>query len=1271
MPAANEPGAGFEDLVRQFERDWQAGRAPPLDDYLDGAASPSHELLVELAHVDLEFRIKTGATARAADYLTRYPQLAADPDAAADLVATEYQLRHRDDPGLTFDAVASDYPAYRDRLEQHRARLTAPHTTGPPAPVAHRLLPSPPGYEVLDRLGWGGMGVVYRARDLRLGRVVALKFLPPEYARDPDRLALFHREARTASALNHPHICTVHDLGEYDGRPFIVLEFVEGRTLRELIGDRPGIEATARLVGQAARALAVAHAAGVVHRDVKPENLMVRADGYLKVLDFGLARQLPGSGPWSSTGSVFGGVTGTVPYMSPEQARGERPGPASDVFSLGIVLYELVTGRHPFPGGNPLDILNAIVGESPVPPSGLDPEVSAALDALIGRMLEKDPADRPSAADVDAALACLTDPAAPAVAAPAGPRTRPRPQTVGRVEERAALWAAFEAAAGGAGGMVCVVGEPGIGKTTLVEDFLADLAADGRACHVARGRCSERLAEAEAYLPVLEAIDSLIRGPAGGPAARYLRTLAPTWSAELTPAAARPDDPAAATTQTRMKRELVAFFRELSRRSPAVLFVEDIHWADVPTADLLAYLGRHGAGLPLLMIVTYRADELLLAKHPFVPVQRDLQARGLCRELTPRRLDAAEIDRYLGLTFPGHAFPPDLTGTVLARTGGNPLFVADLLRYLRDKGVIALREGRWALVHPVPDAATEMPESIRGLIRRKLDRLDPADRQLLAAASAQGPEFDSAVLARALGHDPADVEERLQGLDEVHGLVRLVREHEFPDRTLSRRYGFVHALYQETLYAGLPPARRTAVSRALADATLALQKGQPGLAAAELAILYEAGREFGRAADLFRAAAENAARVFAHREAVALAGRGLALLAGLPDTPERAAREFRLRMVLGLQSQVTHGFAAPQAEQAYARARELWERAPGVGPLFPILWGLWLFSKVRSDLPRAHLLAGELLALAEQSGETALVLQARQASAVVALCSGEPAATRRHMETAVRLYDPGQHRTLTFQYGQDPGVACLAFGAVALWLLGEPGEAAARSRDAIRLAREGSQPSTLALALHFAAVLHQFRDDPAAVREAAAEALAVAVEHRFAFWQSGATVLLGWAAAACGQHDGPALLEEGLDAWRATGSETYRAYFLGLLADARRRAGRADDALAALDEAARVAVQTGERLYEPEAHRLRGELLAGRSAGEAEAAFRSALDTARAQQARALELRAAVGLTRLYRRQGRPAEVRPILSAALEGFAEGRDTPDLREARALLDETAG
>ena len=420
------------------------------------------------------------------------------------------------------------------------------------------------------------------------------------------------------------------------------MEYVEGRTLRTLLAsERPGIDEAARLVGQAARALAVAHAAGVVHRDIKPENLMVRADGYLKVLDFGLARRVPGSAlPGMSTAKSTepgnGGITGTVPYMSPEQARSQSPGPASDVFSLGIVLYELVTGRHPFPGPAPLDILNAIVDDHPVPASALVPELPIELDALLRRMLQKDPADRPSAAEVDAALSAL---ARAPEGSPAPPPARPSRSTVGRAEQRAELAAALAAVNAGGGELVCVAGEPGIGKTTLVEEFLADLMTGGRVCHVGRGRCSERLAAAEAYLPVLEALDSILAGPGGATASRFLNTLAPTWAAELGGASRTPrpgGEAAPASTQTRLKRELIAFLSELSRRVPVVLFIDDIHWADLPTADLLAYLGRNCPAMRLLVIVTYRWDEMMLADHPFIPVKRDLQGRRVCRELVLR-----------------------------------------------------------------------------------------------------------------------------------------------------------------------------------------------------------------------------------------------------------------------------------------------------------------------------------------------------------------------------------------------------------------------------------------------------------------------------------------------------------------------------------------------------------------------------------------------------------------------------------------------------------
>jgi predicted ATPase len=1286
-PPPGKDWSALKDAARRFEDAWRQGPRPAIDDHLPAGDELRHSLLIELVHIDLELRLKAGEAARVEEYLARYPELAGDSTAALDLITAEHELRRRGEPLLSLDEYLQRFPHYRGELPGQIAATTVAAERAAPRRPADPRRETPaevPGYEVLGPLGSGGMGVVYRARQKSLNRLVALKFLPEECAGDPLWLERFRREGHTASALNHPHICTIYDSGECAGRPFLSMELIEGLTLASLAGQRLPTEALARLIGQAARALAAAHAAGVVHRDVKPANLMVRHDGIVKVLDFGLARRIPvgdaqGPAP-GGKGTDPGTRAGTVLYMSPEQARAEPVGAATDVFSLGLVLYELATGQHPFLADSEVGVLHAIVALEPVPAALLNPEVPAPLDALTRQMLAKDPRLRPTAAEVAEALTGLTDkeagrPGSP----PPGPGRR---LTVGRERERAALRAGFESAAAGRGLLLCVTGEPGLGKTTLVEDFLDELTAGGRLCGLARGRCSERLAGAEAYLPFLEALDSLLRGAEGAVAAQVMKVLAPTWYVQLAPLAG--DDPSLArvlaeakgASQERRKRELGVFFDEVSRLRPLVLFLDDVHWADASTVDLLAYLGGRCAARRLLVVLTYRPSDLALGKHPFGPLQLELQGRGLCREVALGFLGRADVDRYLALRFPGHDFPAELADVLHQRTEGNPLFLVDLLQYLCDRGVIAAAGGRWALARAVPDLKRELPASVRSLIQRKVERLRPGDRRLLVAASVQGSEFDAAVVARAVKRDAAEVEERLEELDRVHAFVRRLHEHTFPDGTLTLRYGFVHLLYQNAFYAALQPTRRVALSAAVADALLSHHRGQGSAVAAELALLFESARDFGRAADHFLLAARNAAEVYAHQEAVELARRGLELLRRTPDTPERDRRELHLQVALGMQLQVTQGFAAAAAEPTYTRALELCHRLQENGPLFAVLWGLWLFHKVRSELSQARALAEQLFAQAGRVADPALVLQSHQALAVTALCLGEPAAARGHMEQGTALYDPRRHRGHTFLYGQDPGVACLAIGAVALWLLGYPDQAARRSREAAALGEELGQPSTLALALHFAAMLRQYRREGPAVRESAEATMAVATEHGFSFWLAGGQAMRGWALAEQGARaDGIAHLRQGLAAWLATGSQTYRTYHLALLAETLGQEGETEEGLGVLAEAQALAERTGERFHEAELHRLRGEFLLRREAvegagREAEDGFQRALAVARRQQAKSLELRAVMSLSRLYRQQGRPAEARPLLAETYGWFTEGFDTPDLREAKALLAELA-
>jgi predicted ATPase/predicted Ser/Thr protein kinase len=1279
---APEDWSSLEDRIKRFVNAWRQGPRPRIDDFLPSGDGLRPTLLIELVHTDLELRLKAGEAARVEEYLDRYPELAGRRTAVLELIAVEYELRRRAEPDLSLDDYRQRFPQYHGDLPEQIARATLA-VRDTPRRQNDSLLETPPevdGYEVLALLGKGGMGVVYKARQLSLDRLVGLKFLPEECTRDPLWLERFRREAVTASALNHPNICTIYDTGECAGRPFLSMEFIEGRTLEALIGQGPAVEELARVIRQTARALAAAHAAGVVHRDIKPANLMVRPDGIVKVLDFGLARRLPtgGAAP-GGPGTDPGTRVGTVLYMSPEQARAEPVGSASDIFSLGLVLYELVTGQHPFLAESGFGVLHRIVDHVPLPPSRLNPGVPAALEGLIQKMLAKDPRLRPTAVEVEAVLAELAEQGTGRSEGAASPGKQPH---VGRRQELSALHAGFESAAGGNGLLLCVTGEPGLGKTTLVADFLEELEAGGRICGIGRGHCSERLSGAEAYLPFLEVLDSLLQGTDGASVAQVMKLVAPTWYVQLAPLPV--DDPALArvlaeakgASQERLKRELGVFLQEVSRLRPLVLFLDDVHWADLSTVDLLAYLGNRCARLRLLLVLTYRPADLMLSQHAFGPVKLELQGRGLCREVALPFLSRADLDRYLSLTFPEHGFPDEFAAVIHARTGGNPLFIVDLLRYLRDRGILVESRQGWALAQAVPAFQSELPESVRSMIRRKIDQLSEADRQLLKAATVQGQEFDSAVVARVLGREAAELEERLEILERVHAVVRLVRTQEFPDRTLTLRYGFVHGLYQNTLYASLQPTRKAAWSAAAALALLDHYGEKSTAVAADLALLFEAARDPARAAYHFQQAAENAVRVSANQEAAVLARRGLDLLRTLPETPERARQELTLLITLGVSLVATQGFAAPVVEQTYVRALALCQQEDTPTP-FPVLYGLWNVSLVRCDLARCKAVGARMFALAQDQSDPVLLLVAHNVLHQPLFHRGELAAARQHQEQGWALYDPHQHRTLSAVYGEDPGVGCLVYGAATLWHLGYPQQALRSVQAARCLAGELGNPFNVAQALYYGAFTYLCRREAERVREWAGALMDLCDEQGFALLFAGGMILHGWSLTILGKtEEGIGRMKKGLADWQATGALSHRPFHLALLAEALGKVGLVTEGLSALAEALALVDSKGEAFWEAELYRLRGEFLLTGAApaagveGEAVPFFEQALDVARRQGAKSMELRAVMSLSRVDQPQPRRALARGLLAETLGWFTEGFDTLDLQEAKVLLDERA-
>jgi predicted ATPase len=538
----------------------------------------------------------------------------------------------------------------------------------------------------------------------------------------------------------------------------------------------------------------------------------------------------------------------------------------------------------------------------------------------------------------------------------------------------------------------------------------------------------------------------------------------------------------------------------------------------------------------------------------------------------------------------------------------------------------------------------------------------------------QGPEFDSAEVAQILGQETAEVEERLDVLERVHVLVRLLREQTFPDGALTVRYAFVHVLYQNALYAALKPTRKAAWSGAAAQALLG-HYGEKGAAvAAELALLFEAARQPERAVEYFLLAARNAGRVFAHQESAQLGRRGLALLENLPDTSARAEQELTLLLALGVSLVATQGFASPDVEQTYLRARALCLRAEESSALFPVLYGLWNVCLLRCELSRCKDLATQMFALAQVHPDAVLLLQAHNVLQQPLLHLGDFATARWHQEQVLALYDPQQHCTLSAVYGEDPGVGCMTYGAVTLWCLGYPDQALRSVQAARRLADNLSNPFDLARALYFGAFTHVCRRETARTQELARALMELCSEQGFVLLVQGGMILDGWTLAEQGRPgEGIEQMRQGLAGWQATGALSHRPYQLALLAEALAREGQTREASTALTEALTLSTTSGERFLEAELYRLRGELLlAAAGTGpcgrdEAAASFHQALDVARAQQAKSLELRAVMSLSRLYQQQGRPAEARPLLAETYRWFTEGFDTPDLQEAKALLD----
>lgn len=781
---------------------------------------------------------------------------------------------------------------------------------------------------------------------------------------------------------------------------------------------------------------------------------------------------------------------------------------------------------------------------------------------------------------------------------------------VGREAELAQLQQQWERALHGERQIVFVTGEPGIGKTALVETFLerletrdwrlapssqvSSLKSQAPSLWIGRGQCIEQHGAGEAYMPVLEALGRLYRVPESKRLITLLHQYAPTWLVQL-PAFLNAEQREAlqrqtlGATKTRMLREMAEALEAWTAEQPLILWLEDLHWSDASTLELLALLARRKEHARLLVVGSYRPVEVLSNGHPLLSLTQELHGHRLCVEVAPHLLSAVDIDAYLQQRFSVSALPTDWAQTLAQQTGGNPLFLVNIIEDMVTRGTLLLVDGCWTLQSNGETGAIGAPENLRQLIARQSARLLPQARQILEAASIAGMEFSAAAVAAALAAEIGEVEERCAELANHQQFLRAAGISDWPDGTVAARYSFLHAMYQQLWHERVTPARQVQFHLRIGERKEAAYDLQAGEIATELAVHFEQGREYRRAIHYLQQAAQNALQRSAHVEAIQHLTKGLELLTTFPDTSERAQQELSLQLALGTSLQATKGWGSREAAEVYVRARTLCRELGEAPQLFSALWGLSALHLLHAEYVTSREIAEQQLRLAHNAQNSTWLVNAHHGLGQNLYFLGEFQLARKHFEQGIALYDVQKHTPQHSGFVQDPGMTCLSVGSWVLWFLGYPEQAAKRSQEALALVQNLSHPFSLGYALTCSSLLHQLRREARLSQKQAEKTIALSTEQRILVFSELATQLRTWALSAQGEEIG--LQEQRKDIGQSIRAKMYRSYLLALLAEVCGKREQAGDGLMVLAEALAWADKTGERFYEAELYRLKGELL--------------------------------------------------------------------------------
>jgi ABC-type oligopeptide transport system substrate-binding subunit/predicted Ser/Thr protein kinase len=831
------------------------------------------------------------------------------------------------------------------------------------------------GYKLVERIGEGGFGVVYRAEQPSVDREVAIKVILPEYANHPEFIKRFEAEARMVAKLEHPHIVPLYDYWRDEESACLVMRWLRGGSLREAIKAGPwDIEAAGRLLEQIADALNVAHKQGVVHRDLKPENILLDDDGNAYLTDFGIAKDIGGEA-LTKTGKIVG----SVDYLAPEQAKGEEVTPRTDIYGLGVVLYEMLTGEHPFPELTPVQMLQKHLNQ-PLPLGRTSrPEISEVLDQVIQCATAKNPDERYS--DVSKMLEAyrqtmpIEGDKDDEVRMPIfleqveGEAEIQRPVFVGREHELTQLDEYLQKALAGQGQVVFITGNAGRGKTALLQEFAYQAQEGHGELLVASGNCNPHTGAGDPYLPFRDVLGMLTgdvesRWTAGAITQVHARRLweyipnivevlidngpdlidvfvfggelvkrastavfdkAP-WLDRLRALAERERSAPGELEQTHLFDQFANVMSELASQRPLLIMLDDLQWADAGSIDLIFHLSRRIEGGRILIACAYRPDEVVLGRnggrHPLEKVLSELK-----RYFGDIWIDLGEMDETEDRDFvedfldtEPNRLDKEFRHALYRHTSGHPLFTIELLRAMQERGdLIHDEKGRW-IEGPALDWST-LPARVEGVIEERVGRLETELREILSVASVEGEDFTAQVIAQVqeIGERQL-LRELSQELEKRHRLVRVGGEVRVGRRHLSR-YQFAHTLIQRYLYNELSPGERRLLHGEIASVLEELYEGREEEITVQLARHYTEAGEAEKAIVNLLKAGDKARGLHAHREAIDYYQRALDFLREQKEY-ERAARTL---MKLGLTHHLAYNFE--EARHAYEEGFALLQRA--------------------------------------------------------------------------------------------------------------------------------------------------------------------------------------------------------------------------------------------------------------------------------------------------------------------------------------------------------